>query len=92
MSNRDKRSAARAAFAAMERRAELDAQDGGSERVARRGTGLRDEHAVDDLGDDVLGRGEKIVVGRAPLRRITHERNLPSAWTLRTEPARGPLR
>jgi hypothetical protein len=39
---------------------ELDAEDRGRERMARRGARLRDKHAVEDLGDEVLRHREEV--------------------------------
>jgi len=42
-------------------------------RAVPPGRGWVHERAVNDLGDEVLGCGEQIVVGGAALRGITHD-------------------
>ena len=67
---------ARAALAAIEGPVELRAEARRCARVFRSGSRLRVEDAGDDLGHDVLRRGENVVVRRAPLGGITHPRNV----------------
>jgi hypothetical protein len=63
---------ARAASAAVERSAKLDAQARGGPRVRSGRSGLRVEDAAHHLGNDVRRRREHVLVGGAALRVISH--------------------
>lgn len=56
--------------------AEVHPQDGGDTGVRDGGARHGDELAVDELRDQVLGRGEHVVLGGALLRRGGHEGSL----------------
>src|SRR5262249_30847985 len=58
--------------------------------VTRSGTRLRNEGAVEDLGDEMLGHRPQILVGCASLRRLTHgPLNVASALRQRMPSAYG---
>jgi hypothetical protein len=71
--------AARAALAAVERPSQIDSQPRGSASVRRRRSGLREQLAIDDFADLVLGHAEEIGVGRPALHGAHHRLSLACA-------------
>lgn len=66
-----------AALAPIERAAKLHAEARGSARVGRSRAWLGHELTVDDLGDEMLGDRQQILVSCSPLGRTRHIESLP---------------